>query len=81
MGGDVAGSGLPAHLEALAAGQFQEIAGIGLQVEADEICTQDAAHRFLAPGQLPEEIGGGERDVQEEPDGEIGAHLPEDARQ
>ena len=37
MRGDLAGAGLAFHVEALAAGKLQEVAGIGLQVEANEI--------------------------------------------
>ena len=37
MRGDLAGAGLALYVEALAAGKLQEVAGIGLQVEANEI--------------------------------------------
>ena len=76
---DRCGQGL--GVEAVAAGEFQEVAGIGLQVEANEIRAEQPAHEFLAPRQLAEEIGRGEGDMQEEPDGEIGALLAQDAGQ
>ena len=81
MRGDLAGAGFAGNLETLAAGEPQEVPGISLQVEADEIRAEQAAHDFFAPRQLAEEIGRGKRDVQEEPNGEIGAFLAQDAGQ
>ena len=81
MRGDLAGAGLALYVEALAAGKLQEVAGIGLQVEADEIRAKQPAHELLAPGQLAEKIGRREGDMQEESDGEIRALLAQDAGQ
>ena len=81
MCGDLAGTGLAFHVEAVAVGELEEVAGIGLQVEANEIRAEQPAYEFLAPRQLAEEIGRGEGDMQEEPDGEIGALLAQDAGQ
>ena len=44
-------------------------------LEADEVGAEQALEELAAPGQLQEELGRRERDVQEEPDADVGPQL------
>ena len=62
------------------ADQAQEVLGAAAELEADEVGAEEAAQDLVAPGQLDEQLGGREGDVQEEADEEVGALLAQHLR-
>jgi hypothetical protein len=59
----------------------KEVMGVVLRVEADQVGPQQALEDLAAPGQLAEDLEGGERDVQEKADGRLGQPLAQQGRQ
>ena len=54
------------------ADQPDEVLGAAGQLEADQVGPEQALEDLPAPGQLLEQLGRRERDVQEEADAEVG---------
>ena len=57
----------------------EEIPGVRRQMESNHIRPQHPCEDFFPPRQLPEQIGGGKRNMQEKPNGQIGSQLPKHA--
>ena len=60
-----------------ARGQPPKVADAARGVETDEICPEQPLDDPSAPRELHEQLGGRERDVQEEPDAQVGPQLPQ----
>ena len=60
--------------------QPDEVLGAAGQLEADQVRAEQPLQDLAAPGQLLEQLGGGERDVQEEADPQVGSELTQHLR-
>ena len=74
---DQVAMGLVAH--ALADQADEVLCGLG-KLEADQVGTEEALEELSAPGDLLEELGRRERDVQVEADAQVGAELAQHLR-
>ena len=63
------------------AGELEEVGCVVDGVEADHVCAQQAADQLFTPRQLAEQLRRRERNVQEEPNFQVRAHLPQNAGQ
>ncbi len=71
-----AGRGSPGE----ASGKVEEVLRAAGQVETDEVGTEQSFDDLGAPRHLHEQLDRRERDVQEEPDGQVGAQHPQHLR-
>ena len=60
--------------------QPDEVLGAAGQLEADQVGTEQPLQDLVPPRQLVVELGGRERDVQEEADPQVGSQLPQHLR-
>ena len=60
--------------------QPDEVLGAAGQLEADQVRAEQSLQDLAAPGQLLEQLGGRERDVQEEADPQVGSQLAQHLR-
>ena len=71
---------LAADFHVVAAAQFNKVAHVGFQMKADEVGIEKPAQHLIAPRKLPVDFRRWEGDMQEEPDCEIRAQLPQYSR-
>ena len=82
-------SNVSLHVDAAARGNFvaahadargREVAGVGVCLEADEVCAEHPIENLLSARETPEDLGTRERRVDEEADGGVWERLTEQRR-